>query len=365
MDKSIVIVLKELARLFPQEERARMIVDFAEISKNNIDFSGSSNSIWYSIISEAQKHKNTLSSLLKCALEEYPTNDILLAALPSAQNKKTNKPFADFLKNLNHEKLGEISRVNCNRNNALKEYYKYSFSKCNITYVVGTSMDNPNNFVERIILEHLGPTSDQTGKQSTIWSYRNRRGDNRIDEIPFSLSANIDISLNNFKREIENSFSGINVDHIDQYFQMHQFRDVFISINYNYDLGNEILMEFTKEVYAIFNKKTETNFHVFFIMTNVTESKKLIEQHALIKKTLSVEQLFVIEAVSPAEEKDILSWKSLIGLNSYTVNNFIEDLELLKIPIEEISNYKGSKKLRMKYMEIFQNQLYDSFHKQK
>lgn len=361
-------VVSEFAELFKTRDRASYILNFADKDLTLYDLSGSPKMMWFRIMQEAKSSAGGIMSILKIALEEYPDN-VLLKSLVSTESdtviEKSYIPFNNFLKNLNQDALGEISRVNCNRNSALKAYHSASFSKCNISFVVGASTDNPHNFVERIILENQGPTSNQSGKQSSIWSYRNTSGDNRIDEIPFILSANFDISLNNFKSSIEKSFSGINIDQIDQYFQTHQYKDVYISINYDYDLGNEILQDFTNEIYSIFNKKTETAFHIFFIMGSVIESQKVITHINQIKNSLNIENLIAVEAVSPALDKDIHSWKSRVGLDTYTIINFIEDLTQFKIPIEEINNYKDTKQIKMQYMEIFQQQLYDFYHNQK
>lgn len=88
-------LIKELSKLFPQNNDARRIVDFATIPSGNIDFSGSPNSIWYSIITEAEKHKDGVNLIINSAKGDYPDNPVLnkLFTVKEDVMDEISKPF--------------------------------------------------------------------------------------------------------------------------------------------------------------------------------------------------------------------------------------------------------------------------------
>jgi len=74
-------LLKKLAELFPIEDNARMIVDFAEIPSVNIDFGGAPKNMWYKILSESRKHQNGIKRIVQMAHSEYPDDPVLANAI--------------------------------------------------------------------------------------------------------------------------------------------------------------------------------------------------------------------------------------------------------------------------------------------
>jgi len=95
-------VLNYLAQLITDKESVMMIATYAELPVSRIDFSGSSKSRWYKVITEAKKHKNGILKIIQAALDEYKGDDFLKEELSkltsnsqSTNSNTNNKPTAN------------------------------------------------------------------------------------------------------------------------------------------------------------------------------------------------------------------------------------------------------------------------------
>lgn len=88
LDRTRFIALRdELARLFPDERTARLIVKDVALDASRIDFHGAAQVIWEAIVEEADK-QGRVESLVARALKGYPSNPVLggrRAAEPRAE----------------------------------------------------------------------------------------------------------------------------------------------------------------------------------------------------------------------------------------------------------------------------------------
>ena len=373
----IQVALKELrkalATLYSDEDSVRAFVDFGctSIQSETIDFKGSAIAMWSKVLTEAMKHSNGISEIVNSANEEYPDNEIIQSAcaegVESFSVKEDEKekyiPFRNILKRINKDNFGEIKRVDCNRSAQVKQYYKSMDNSCTITYSIGTNKDKPNSFAERIMLQTIEDSKDIDSGKNNCWLYRQPNGDFRVDEIPFDIRPNLDLSKNLFCKKMESLLEGLNMDNAKEYFAHQNYKNFSIAINFNYSLGDEILEPFTEWIYETFSGIDETNFQIFFVLTGVQNVNTLLSNINHIIKSLDSVPIIPIQVINPVKDKDIQDWKGLNNLDSYTRDEFITDLNYLNVPEEDINEFKSTKKISMQIMELFQNSLYDAFHK--
>ena len=363
----MLVTLKELrkalAELYSDEDSIRTFIDFGctTIKSVAIDFRGSALVMWAKVLTEAMKHSNGITEIITNANEEYPDNKLIQDACiigveyDAVIKEQEYVPFKNILKHINKEKFGEIRRVDCNRSEQVKQYYKSKDDSFSITYSIGTIKDKPNSFAERIMLEILNDS-----KKDTSWLYRKPNGDKRIDEIPFEVRPTLELSQNLFCKQMELLFEGLNMDEVKEYFAHQNYKRFSLSLNFDYSLGDEILEPFTEWIYTTFSGIKETSFQFFFILTGF-QSLDLLQTHIdSIIKSLDNVPIIPIRVINPVQEVHIQNWKRKINLDSYTEEEFISDLNYLKIPEEKINEFKKTKEISMQVMEIFQNNLYDS-----
>ncbi|MDF1696871.1 MAG: effector-associated domain EAD1-containing protein [Saprospiraceae bacterium] len=81
-------LVNRLAELISNPETAKMVVDFAGLSKEKFDFTGNPKSMWFKVVSEADKHKDGLLQLVESALGEYEGDEVLVKIKNSLSPQK-------------------------------------------------------------------------------------------------------------------------------------------------------------------------------------------------------------------------------------------------------------------------------------
>ncbi|MDF1696870.1 MAG: effector-associated domain EAD1-containing protein [Saprospiraceae bacterium] len=361
-----------LAYLYDEKEGAKATVEFSSLDTGWINFDTSPKAMWDNILMEAMKHEAGVAKILENVISDYPDNEVVQSAMKygieynkSGTKKEKKGPFEEIIKLINKDSFGEIRRVDCNRSEQIKTYYKGMDPSCTITYAIGKSKDMPHSFAERIMLQTLEYSKDIDSGKHNCWLYRKPDGDRRVDEIPFDILPNIELSKKQFCKRMESLFEGLNMDKAKEYFARHQFRNFAFSIKYNYGLGDEMLEDFTAWIHETFSGIEETSFQIFFIVLGFRDIEKVEKHMEEIKKSLGSVPIIPLKIFDPVFDIDIDAWKGQVNLGSYSDHDFINHLSFLKIPEEEIAGFKETKKLTMQSMEKFQSTLYDAFIKSK
>jgi hypothetical protein len=69
-----------LSNLYPDPISVRRLIDDAGLPTSAMPLSGTAQNIWYSILSEAQKHEDGITKVIDAALVDYKEHKLLLAA---------------------------------------------------------------------------------------------------------------------------------------------------------------------------------------------------------------------------------------------------------------------------------------------
>lgn len=361
-----------LATLFREKEDAKPVIEFTSLDMGWIDFSGAPKKMWHNILTVASESENGITDIIKNALSEYEDNQILQSALKNGvilERKKVEKkdeyvPFKNILKYINKDNFGEIKRVDCNRSEQMIEYYDKSKDKsCTITYSIGKIKDKPNSFAERIILKTLEYSKNIDSGEHNCWQYRKPNGDERVDEIPFEICPDLELSKKLFSKKLESLFEGLNMDNAKEYFAHQNYRILSLSINFDYSIGHKILELFTAWMYNTFTGIEKTKFQIFFILTDLQSVEKVVSHINQIVKSLDSVTIIPIQVTDPIKDTDIDSWKEKINLDLYSQEEFVTDLNIINVPKEDIDALLNTKKISMQGMEIFQYNLFDAFIK--
>ncbi len=371
-------LITALAKLLTTVDSAKMIVDFTKIEKVNIDFSGNSMAMWNKIINEADKHRGGRKEVLEMVNSEYRDDKIISRALKELQDIESFDdipteyvptvdigiiPFGNAIANINKDSFGEIRRVDCNRSKQIKHYYSKNTTNCTITFIVGEDNDMPNSFAERISLQTLENSQNIDNSSNNCWVYRKPNGNSRIDEIPFDIQPNLQTSQNVFAAKMETLFQNLNFDNLSEYFTSSTYKNVVISINYNYTVGDDILSSFTKWLYQKFSTVTETTIEIFIVLTESMSIDNIMDNLQQIQSEVDPKSIVLVNTNNTVSKSDIATWKRQINLEPYAQEDFLEDLKNSKVSADAIQDFENREMLSMRNMEQFQNKLYDAFYK--